>query len=111
MRGADARRYPQGDRLEPADANIDQTYAKVAEGMGPDTVGLHPGSRSPFGLDDGAGNVWEWVVSSLSADEYVVRGSSYAYDDVSCLIVNRGLLPPSLRDPTIGLRVCATPKR
>ncbi len=111
MRGADARRYPHGDRLEPEDANIDQTYKKVAEAMGPDAVGLHPGTRSPFGLDDGAGNVWEWVVSSLNADEYAVRSSSYAYDDFSSLVVNRALLQPEMRDTTTGLRVCATPKQ
>ena len=111
VRGADGRRYPHGDRLEPADANIDLTYEKVPEAMGPDMVGSYPHARSPFGLDDGAGNVWEWVVSSLGVDEYVIRGSSYAYDDVSSLAVNRALLPPETRDATTGLRVCATPRR
>src|SRR5207237_9071692 len=65
-RGADDREFPGGDALRPTDANFDATYGKQPQAFGPDQVGSHPGSRSPFGVDDMAGNVWEWVESSLS---------------------------------------------
>ncbi|HTE51374.1 MAG TPA: bifunctional serine/threonine-protein kinase/formylglycine-generating enzyme family protein, partial [Kofleriaceae bacterium] len=49
-RGADARLYPMGNRLDPSDANIDETYGKDRVAMGPDEVGSYPQSNSPFGL-------------------------------------------------------------
>jgi hypothetical protein len=51
-RGSDGRPYPHGARLDPDDADFDETYAKAPLGLGPDEVGSHPASRSPFGLDD-----------------------------------------------------------
>ncbi len=108
-RGADDRRYPHGDRLDAADANIDTTYGKDAA-VGPDAVGLHPASRSPFGLDDMAGNVFEWMSSSLVAGDFAVRSGAFAYDHVMAIAVNRTVSPPEMRDSTIGLRVCATPR-
>ncbi len=108
-RGADSRRYPHGDRLGPSEANIDVTYGKIAESLGPDMVGLHAESRSPFGLDDVTGNVWEWVQSSLVPDGGAIRAGAFAYDDVTATSFNRMLLPVVTRDSTVGLRVCATP--
>ena len=55
-RGADGRDYPHGDHLDPDDANLDLTYGKEPLAFGPDEVGSHPASRSPFGVDDLCGN-------------------------------------------------------
>jgi formylglycine-generating enzyme required for sulfatase activity len=75
-RGTEARRYPWGN--EPPDAsraNYDET--KVGA---PTPVGLFPRGATPEGIQDLAGNVWEWT-----ADWYetgmtrVVRGGSW-YD-------------------------------
>ena len=109
-RGADGRRYPHGDRLDPSDANIDTTYGKDAETRGPDMVGLHPESRSPFGLDDIAGNTWEWISPTLSGTT-IVRGGAFAYEETSSVCINRTKLPNDTHDSTVGLRVCATPAR
>ena len=109
-RGADGRNYPNGERLAPEDAHIDVTYGRAPGSLGPDAVGLHPDSRSPFGLDDTSGNVGEWVRSSLVADEVLLRGGAYPYDDSIVRSANRGLLSPDTRDPSSGLRVCATPR-
>ena len=79
-RGADDREFPHGDHLEPDDADIDQTYGKEPLAFGPDEVGSHPASRSPFGLDDMCGNVFEWTTSSLAPNEHVLRGGGYYYD-------------------------------
>jgi serine/threonine protein kinase/formylglycine-generating enzyme required for sulfatase activity len=106
-RGADDRELPHGDRLEPDDANFDETYGRQPLGFGIDEVGAHPASRSPFGLDDMSGNVLEWTVSSLVDKEWVVRGGAYYYGQNTCMITNRQPTSPAVRDFTVGFRVCA----
>ncbi len=105
-RGADGRNFPHGDHLDLDDASFDSTYGR--EGMGPDEVGSHPASRSPFGLDDMAGNMFEWTTSSLTSGEAVARGGSYLYDAKSLRILNRNASPVTLRETNVGLRLCAT---
>ena len=107
-RGADDREYPHGDRLRPGDANYDETYGKRPESIAPDEVGAHPASRSPFGVDDLVGNVWEWTRATLGHDP-VARGGSYRFGTTSARSTNREVVEPSLRDASVGLRVCATP--
>jgi len=51
-RGADGRLYAHGDRIEPDDANIDVTHKRIPLAIGPDEVGTHPRSNSPFGVSD-----------------------------------------------------------
>lgn len=107
-RGADLRDYPHGQVLAVDDANIDITYSQDTPSMGPDEVGSHPASRSPFGVDDLSGNVWEMVLSSLSPNQpLVLRGGAYYYDAVTAQIHNRQPVEKRLRDQRLGLRVCA----
>ncbi|WP_437991637.1 nSTAND1 domain-containing NTPase [Sorangium sp. So ce145] len=108
-RGADDRVYPGGDRLEPDDANHDVTYGREPLGFGPDEVGAHPASDSPFGVQDLAGNVWEWTVSAGRDGAPVLRGGSWYQDAASSASSNREVAEPTLRNPLIGLRLCATP--
>ena len=108
-RGADGRVFPHGDRLELDDANIDVTYGKQPLAFGPDEVGSHPASRSPFGLDDACGNVFEWTTSRLAAGEIVLRGGAYYYDNTTVRSTNRQVSEPTMRDPNLGIRICATP--
>ncbi len=105
-RGADGRNYPHGARLGLDDANFDETYGR--EAMGPDEVGSHPGSQSPFGLDDMTGNAFEWTRSSLDDGQFIVRGGSFFHDPKTAQIVNRTLTVSTFRDGTIGLRLCVT---
>ncbi|WP_224370961.1 nSTAND1 domain-containing NTPase [Hyalangium versicolor] len=107
-RGADGRLFPSGDRLEPDDANIDVTYGRQPLGFGPDEVGSHPGSRSPFGVDDMAGNVWEWTRSDEALEQPVIRGGSWFQLELGSQSANREPMEPTQRDPLIGLRLCAT---
>ena len=71
-RGADARPYPWGETFDPercacADSAWGWTVPVVA----------HPEGAGPFGAEQQAGNVWEWV-SDRDADGWgVVRGGSY----------------------------------
>jgi formylglycine-generating enzyme required for sulfatase activity len=109
-RGADARVYPQGDRLAPEDANFDRTYGRKARAFGPDEVGSHPSSHSPFGVADLSGNVWEWVSRSVTAPRLVLySGGSFYQDFITARSNNHLPGEPSLRSILIGLRVCADP--
>nr|WP_224242128.1 SUMF1/EgtB/PvdO family nonheme iron enzyme [Hyalangium gracile] len=108
-RGADGRLFPSGDELGPDDANIDVTYGRQDLAFGPDEVGSHPRSRSPFGLDDMAGNVWEWTRSDETLEQPFIRGGSWFQLKLGSQSVNREPMEPKKRYPLIGLRLCATP--
>jgi eukaryotic-like serine/threonine-protein kinase len=105
-RGADGRMYPTGATLGEQDANIDATYGRRPRAYGPDEVGLHPESDSPFGLSDTAGNVFEMTASVLDG-EGVARGGAYYFGLLTAAAPNRQVIEPTLRDPSMGLRVCA----
>ena len=107
-RGADDRAYPHGDDLAPDDANFDVTYGRVDSAVGPDAVGAHPSSRSPFGVDDMAGNVLELVKSSVTPQGFVLRGGAYFFNAATCRLTNRTAVWSTFRDVTSGIRVCAS---
>ncbi len=109
-RGADGRTFPSGSALQPDDANIDATYGRDPLAFGPDEVGSHPASRSPFGVDDMAGNVWEWVRSVEGAEWPVYRGGGWYYSDLDAHSVNRQPGEPTQRHVHLGVRICATPR-
>jgi formylglycine-generating enzyme required for sulfatase activity len=106
-RGADEREFPHGDQLDAGDANFDATYDKDVAAVGPDEVGMYEHSRSPFGVDDAAGNVFEWVVSRLKKDEPLVRGGGFFQPEVAQRSTNRNAVDRAFRDPQIGIRICA----
>lgn len=106
-RGADGRAFPHGNLLSTDDANFDETYGR--QGFGPDQVGAHPASASPFGLLDAAGNVWEWTRSAWHPDEAVIRGGAWYYERFTNRSDNREVVEPKIHDLLLGLRVCAPP--
>ena len=110
-RGADSRDFPHGDNLEPDDANIDETYGKDPSLLGPDEVGAHPLSGSPFGVQDLAGNVNEWVRSTVDASEPIMRSGAFMIGGLAALIVNRQIVAPAFRDSGGGTRICSPPPR
>ncbi|WP_240359575.1 bifunctional serine/threonine-protein kinase/formylglycine-generating enzyme family protein [Pyxidicoccus trucidator] len=107
-RGADGRDYPHGNSLEPDDANIDATYGRVPLAFGPDEVGSHPTSVSPFGLMDMVGNALE-LTRPVTGDlgSIVVKGGAWYYDSDTARAANRSTGDPILRDALVGVRVCA----
>jgi formylglycine-generating enzyme required for sulfatase activity len=108
-RGVDDRRYPHGDRLHKDEANIDGTYDRRADAYGPDEVGTHPASVSPFGVHDLAGNIFE-ITRPMTQDlsDIVIRGGAWYFDESGALIANRQVGTSTLRDARVGVRVCAS---
>ncbi|MEM7151402.1 MAG: SUMF1/EgtB/PvdO family nonheme iron enzyme [Myxococcota bacterium] len=118
-RGTDGRLYPWGDEAPTCEfAN----HNGCAEG--PTSVGQHPDGASPYGMQDMAGNVWEWVEDWYQEDAYartprrrppplpdrssvkVVRGGSF-YDEATDLRASyRYGLTPTMGYSTVGFR-CA----
>lgn len=108
-RGADGRDYPGAARLGADDANIDLTYGKHPLALGPDEVGSHPAGASPYGVLDLAGNAFEWTEGALAgAAGPVLRGGSFYYSTSTARATNREAVEPTMRDLTLGLRVCAS---
>lgn len=100
-RGMDGRRFPWGDRFDPARLN--------SADAGPfDTtpVGQHPGGASPFGTLDAAGQVYEWTASDGNPGRGVVKGGSW--DDKGCGVCRpaaRHARPVDLKHILIGFRL------
>ena len=110
-RGGDDRLFPHGDDLAEDDANFDQTYDRTDGAFGPDEVGSHPNSRSPFDVDDLSGNIMELVAADVTPGGLAMRGGSYYMTAATARLTNRYDVPRSFRDVTGGLRVCADPSR
>ncbi len=84
-RGTDGREYPWGNDFNPENGNTGDT------GIGAmSDVGQFPGGKSPYGVEDMAGNAWEWTADwykPYPGSDYhnenfgekfkVVRGSSW----------------------------------
>jgi eukaryotic-like serine/threonine-protein kinase len=104
--GADGRRYPHGEALAADDANHLATYG---DGAGPDAVGSHPASQSPFGHDDMAGNVHELTRAASGDGSIVARGGGFGYDALVSQLTNRVAVQPGFHGLHVGLRICASP--
>jgi toxoflavin biosynthesis protein ToxD len=99
-RGDDQRPYPWGE-------TFDESRCNCAEAGWGWTVPVdaHPAGAGPFGAEQLAGNVWEWVSGSGPDGWGVVRGGSYL--DTGWGLRASRVLPadPGRATPTTGFRI------
>lgn len=114
-RGEDERTYPWGSDLDCQKANYQNCVNRTSE------VGIFEEGKSPYGVYDMTGNVWEWVADWYSENYYsisprnnpvgpitgqskVLRGGAWPRFDVSAF--HRSNFAPSYNTFDIGFR-CA----
>ncbi len=100
-RGTDGRHFPWGNTFDPTLVNsLDR---------GPfDTqpVGSYPNGASPYGMQDAAGQVYEWTSTTSGKDRAIVKGGSW--DDRGCGVCRpaaRHSRPITLKHILIGFRL------
>jgi formylglycine-generating enzyme required for sulfatase activity len=125
-RGTDERKYPWGDAINPTFANYGNNAPDNYTGSTGKTmaVGSYPAGQSPYGIDDMAGNVWEWVAdwydvypggdpsanSAFGQQAYrVLRGGSWNNDPDLLRTTFRGGNSPGTTLNYIGFRCASAP--
>ncbi len=120
-RGTDGRKYPWGsDDPGPLFANfasgVSFSYSKSLA-----AVGSYESGKSPYGVYDMVGNVWEWVLDNYdkayyqvataknpagpaSADYKVIRGGSWSKRPAVARSAGRMYVAPSTRSNSLGFR-------
>ena len=119
-RGTDGRNFPWGNEFDAKKANTPQLGLRSTT-----PVGSFPEGKSPYGVYDMSGNVWEWTDSWYKAypgnkkpakenygEKYrVVRGGSWIDCSfyrcgISAFVFNRGFFKVVTRNNSFGFR-CA----
>ena len=118
-RGSDGRPFPWGDTLDDTNANYYSSHdvlEKIVGGLGDTTpVGFYNGktydgfttvdSRSPYGLYDMAGNVWQWLADIHEGTHYRhMAGGSKADYGYNLRIWTRNSAGPTYTSPNVGFR-------
>jgi formylglycine-generating enzyme required for sulfatase activity len=107
-RGADDRTYTTGDILPASMANVDLTYGRNSVAFGPDEVGSHLESDSPFDVHDLLGNALEIVSTARPGAAAAGRGGCWYFDaPFSARITSQEPLEQQTRAVYLGFRVCA----
>ena len=113
-RGEDGRRYPWGSE-----------FSANKTGIGSTAVGAYPEGASPYGVQDMAGNGWEWCADWYDKDYYkyapdrnpkgpetgeyrVVRGGSWLDFQYFARCANRYRYLPVYRYDYVGVRFSRT---
>jgi formylglycine-generating enzyme required for sulfatase activity len=116
-RGTDGRTYPWGEKIDESFANFNYSVSDTT------AVGSYENGKSPYGVYDMAGNVWEWVADWYSDTYYdrspaenpsgpasgeirVLRGGSWGLVGLSVSTSYRYARDPADTSPDLGFR-CA----
>jgi formylglycine-generating enzyme required for sulfatase activity len=124
-RGTDGRKYPWGDE-EPREGMANYSRCCGWSGFGLlAAVGTHQAGKSPYGVFDLAGNVWEWVADWYDPQYYktspernptgpssgrdkVMRGGSWSNRASDLRASIRDKISPTYRNYSIGFRCAAS---
>jgi formylglycine-generating enzyme required for sulfatase activity len=111
-RGEEGSLFPWGNEFDPAKANIKATGIR-----GTVAVGSFAGGASPYGVEDMAGNVWEWTSSTYQAypnsdyqddfysdNLYVTRGGGWFDEEAQIRTANRSAAAPESANDDLGFR-------
>ena len=100
-RGTDGRIYPWGNRF-----NLRNLNSRASKRRSTSAVYHYPHGKSPFGVMDLAGNVWEWTISwfDLDADLKVLKGGCHALTKESARTSSRHFNDPSFGNNLTGFR-------
>ncbi|MZH03650.1 MAG: formylglycine-generating enzyme family protein [Nitrospinae bacterium] len=122
-RGEEGLIYPWGNEW-----SLDKSNNPYKNSTGTEPVGSYPEGRSPYGLNDISGNVWEWVDSyylphpgnpvtraEYGKDKRVLKGGSWfdclSYGcGLSAPTFNRSFFTPEVKNNSFGFR-CAKSKK
>lgn len=112
----EARRYPWGNEWQPGLCNTQELERKGTTSVGE----FERMSRSPFGVVDMAGNVWEWTATwynpypdsphqSLNYGQIyrVVRGGSWQNSRRGARVTCRGRCKPDALRSCLGFRIAS----
>ncbi len=102
-RGQDGRTFPWGNDWDPTKANVKETGLR-----GTAAVGSFGAGASPYGVEDMAGNVWEWTAdwykaypNNTTPDNYygekfrVTRGGGWFDEEAQVRSFNRNAADPT----------------
>jgi formylglycine-generating enzyme required for sulfatase activity len=97
-RGTDGRIFPWGNEWDPNRLNSGRRFGSTTP------VSKFPQSRSPYGVYDMVGNVFQWTSTSLDGKNSVLKGCSW--DDLpgTCRPAMRHGRPPQTKHILIGFR-------
>ena len=128
-RGTDGRTFPWGEKLNRGDlanfADCNTTFpwrdAEINDGHAETApVGSYPRGASPFGMEDMAGNVWEWCLdfyepykgkertnprSGLTVGRRIYRGGSWKSRASSLRTTTRNFNIPEYSANDVGFRI------
>jgi formylglycine-generating enzyme required for sulfatase activity len=113
-RGAEGRRYAYGGKYEPGRCN-DRARGK-GKAEKPLPAGSLPRCRTPEGVFDLSGNLWEWLADKLpgGATAYLV-GGAWGNDDnddnLSCVPEDTMAQPIDQKIDGLGFRCCSNSSR
>ena len=121
-RGEDGFTYPWGHEW-----SLDKSNNPYKHSTGTEPVGSYPEGKSPYGLYDMSGNVWEWVDSyylphpgntvhraEYGKDKRILKGGSWfdclSYGcGLSAPTFNRSFFTPEVRNNSFGFRCAKSP--
>ena len=111
-RGPEGLLYPWGDAYESGRANLKDTGIR-----GTVAVGSFATGASPYGVEDMAGNVWEWAADAFEAypnssyqDPFygdtlrVTRGGGWFDEEAQARATNRSAAAPDAANDDLGFR-------